>query len=595
MAMLAEPRQRKRYNLVPRGKALYEDESRFGTKMLERMGWSKGKGLGAKEDGAKDFVRVRYKNDSEGLGFEHRDDQWTQHENSFNGLLKSLNGEEDEQMQTSEHDDDVPRVGFGFQCSSTEGLSKAKKSKLKEKISGISLEERSKKSKARVHYKKFTKGKDLSQYSEKDLANIFGKKAVDETENQTCDLFQQLSAEIGKTEEAASNSKTGQEDEKFGGVQTIATGLSVTEYFNMKMAMIKKKSGLPKLQKESKGEKDLAESSEDDKHSKLKNKQTDTEVFKSNKFVDVHNITGNGLERTPNSDNQPCAPPERDTIVTTKKKPKKQLNGSTVANEEPQLKQKKSKKKKYEDRDHNEDRQIETIEDETPSSSKKTKKSKKKKDETVSMYGNIEATDVAVTSKGVTEKKPTEIKNPDKGNATKEFATEDTAENICFDENVKVETLPFKDEKRGKAQKRSRRGFLKEDATDSTIDSIRQLSLQDLKDKINSFNICEISTFTAEKFRNVDLNFFPNSTLSHVDGYRYNQQEIQLRVEIARNDEDRINKLWSNTLCKYTNLEIPKKTYRNYAKKVVKARITKQPKPKLNVKTWSRKSAFLNL
>ncbi|XP_011207254.2 PIN2/TERF1-interacting telomerase inhibitor 1 isoform X2 [Bactrocera dorsalis] len=229
MAMLAQPRQRKQYTLTPRGKALYEDDTRFGTKMLEKMGWSKGKGLGANEDGSQDFVRVRMRNTNEGLGFEDRDDHWTQHENDFNGLLKTLNGDDGKSEKAVEDkestsDEDIPRVGFGFAPEPK----KPKVEKLKDKISGISLEQKSKLSKVRVHYKKFTKGKDIAQYSEKDLANIFGKKVV-ETE-QADGVYAQLTAVMPE-----------ENNENFAGVQTISTGLSVSDYFKQKMEALKSK------------------------------------------------------------------------------------------------------------------------------------------------------------------------------------------------------------------------------------------------------------------------------------------------------------------------------------------------------------------
>ncbi|XP_017123565.1 PIN2/TERF1-interacting telomerase inhibitor 1 isoform X2 [Drosophila elegans] len=226
MAMLAEPRRRKRYNLCPRGKALYEDENRFGTKMLEKMGWTKGNGLGANQDGEKDFVRIRFKNDAEGLGFEARDDQWTTHEEGFNGLLKSLNGDENEANgKESEPEEEVRPMGFGFKAEEPE---EPTKKTLKEKISGVSLEERSKQSRARVHYKKFTRGKDLSQYSEKDLANIFGKKATDDI-----DVPVPVEVEEPKEEKLV--------DPNFAGVQTVSTGLSVSDYFKQKMEAMKNK------------------------------------------------------------------------------------------------------------------------------------------------------------------------------------------------------------------------------------------------------------------------------------------------------------------------------------------------------------------
>uniref|UniRef100_A0A1B0G5T6 G-patch domain-containing protein n=1 Tax=Glossina morsitans morsitans TaxID=37546 RepID=A0A1B0G5T6_GLOMM len=177
--MLAEPRQKRSYLLTPRGQPLYEDENRFGSRMLEKMGWSKGKGLGVNEDGTQDFVRLRYKQDSKGLGFQDRDDQWTQHEDSFDGLLKSLNDGNLNCEKISETE--IPKINSVFQGNRESMETAADTSKkFKEKTSGMSLEERSRKSKARVHYKKFTKGKDLTQYSEKDLANIFGKTFTEE-------------------------------------------------------------------------------------------------------------------------------------------------------------------------------------------------------------------------------------------------------------------------------------------------------------------------------------------------------------------------------------------------------------------------------
>jgi Pin2-interacting protein X1 len=163
--------------LQPKGKALYEgksvaghnhslnsrfvqflDDSSFGSKMMAKMGWNKGSGLGKDQHGSVDFIQIRYKNNANGLGFDGlKDNQWTENESQFDNLLKALNGNAESNSNSA--DEQQPP-----------------KSK--------SLEEQSKLSRARVHYKKFTKGKDVHRYSEKDLANILGKKtlvAVEET------------------------------------------------------------------------------------------------------------------------------------------------------------------------------------------------------------------------------------------------------------------------------------------------------------------------------------------------------------------------------------------------------------------------------
>ncbi|CAG5014647.1 unnamed protein product [Parnassius apollo] len=165
------------------------------------MGWTAGKGLGAKENGIVEHVVARYKNDEKGLGFEDRNDQWTKHEDDFNSLLANLSNA-----------NDVNQVKLH---------------------SGISLEDKSKKSKARIHYHKFTRGKDLSRYSEKDLANIFGKKSFKEE---------------AETEKSLDNNVKITE-------QVFTEKGSMEDYFKNKITAFKSKTNI--LRKEDKTNKDL--------------------------------------------------------------------------------------------------------------------------------------------------------------------------------------------------------------------------------------------------------------------------------------------------------------------------------------------------
>ncbi|XP_013147556.1 PREDICTED: PIN2/TERF1-interacting telomerase inhibitor 1-like [Papilio polytes] len=188
MAMLAGPRRKQKViNLRAKNNEWSNDTNKFGQRMLEKMGWTSGKGLGANENGIVEHVVARYKNDEKGLGFEDRNDQWTKHEDDFNSLLANL----------SNANDDGPKLH-----------------------SGVSLEDKSKKSKARIHYHKFTRGKDLSRYSEKDLANIFGKKS----------FKQEDVTETSVVEESTPTE------------QVFTEKGSMEDYFKNKMAAIKSKN-----------------------------------------------------------------------------------------------------------------------------------------------------------------------------------------------------------------------------------------------------------------------------------------------------------------------------------------------------------------
>lgn len=45
------------------------DENKFGQKLLEKMGWAKGKGLGKNEQGVKNPIRVSGNSDNKGKNY----------------------------------------------------------------------------------------------------------------------------------------------------------------------------------------------------------------------------------------------------------------------------------------------------------------------------------------------------------------------------------------------------------------------------------------------------------------------------------------------------------------------------------------------
>lgn len=342
--------------------SLFTDSNRFGTKMLEKMGWSKGKGLGANLDGELNFIRVSHKDNTQGVGYEDRDDQWTQHESDFNSLLKSLDNSreqsENENSKSGESEDEgSARVGFGF--AEPEKKKKKKDDSITSKISGKSLEEMSKNSRARVHYKKFTRGKDISKYSAKDLANIFGKKAGE-------DVTEPKKEEEEKIEENEEESLS-----KYG-IVTIETGKTIGEYFYNK-----------KLNKNAKKE-ETEPSVEEIKEKKKKRKHEET--------VDETEIADEEIKK------------EKKKKKEDKQKMEEVQDEQTISNENSneseevtEVKEKKKKKKSKKEKIENEtveNGDVEAIEEiEEVKTKSKKKKSKKEKSEEVSDE-NVECSEV---------------------------------------------------------------------------------------------------------------------------------------------------------------------------------------------------------
>jgi len=138
----AARRVKQKVSLNPRGGLWANDNDKFGQKMLEKMGWEKGKGLGSNLQGTTDPVKAAFKADARGMGYNGPVDQLAAHQSEFDALLSSLNTDNNREHRKP-----------------TE-----------------SLEKKSKSSKSRVHYHKSTRAKDVSNYSANDISSILGVK-----------------------------------------------------------------------------------------------------------------------------------------------------------------------------------------------------------------------------------------------------------------------------------------------------------------------------------------------------------------------------------------------------------------------------------
>jgi len=330
---LAEPRRRQKWTLNPRGNLWANDESKFGQKLMEKMGWEKGRGLGANQDGMVDHITLKHKDNTKGVGFQGHDDTWLAHQDDFQNLLAALNVEHGDAGKNMDEDE--------------------KKA---------TLSEISKKSKRRVHYQKFVKGKDSSNYSADDLGCILGTKS-DKLKSKSEPSSPQAESEEETVEENNKN--------------FVQRG-SYTDYFASKMAALK-----------------------------AQGKFTDIPAWTEAK-PNPRNL-GLGADKAnskASDDNQKC----EDTNVERKKSKKKKREeerDEEVVTEEPVVKVKKKKSKK--DRQEKDIEAVTAVEDsldrDSQESAKKKKKSKKskRKEEVLEVVEDIPA-EVEVAKKKKTKK-----------------------------------------------------------------------------------------------------------------------------------------------------------------------------------------------
>lgn len=92
------------------------DKSRFGFKMLQKMGWNEDKGLGKNETGTVSSIKVSRREEGLGLGMEKVTDGagnlgWSSTAQSFNDVLKVLN---ESYKKTTKVKKSVPKISVGM-------------------------------------------------------------------------------------------------------------------------------------------------------------------------------------------------------------------------------------------------------------------------------------------------------------------------------------------------------------------------------------------------------------------------------------------------------------------------------------------------
>uniref|UniRef100_A0AC34R1T0 G-patch domain-containing protein n=1 Tax=Panagrolaimus sp. JU765 TaxID=591449 RepID=A0AC34R1T0_9BILA len=110
MSILAAPRYKKKIAPDPQNLKWKNDDNKIGQKMMEKMGWKDGKGLGKDEQGMKNNIKLKANYTQKGLkcGEEevNVDKTWMSHHDEFSVLLEKLKSKkavvEDESSDTEE-------------------------------------------------------------------------------------------------------------------------------------------------------------------------------------------------------------------------------------------------------------------------------------------------------------------------------------------------------------------------------------------------------------------------------------------------------------------------------------------------------------
>jgi len=411
---LAAPRRKTKYDIDPRNNAWANDDNKFGQKLMEKFGWAKGKGLGAQEDGETENIKVKVKNDKHGIGANNDySDTWLDHQDDFNSILASLNT-----------------------CHSAPGSGTATPTNEEstEAVVG-SMEERSKSSKSRVHYKKFTRSKDLTRADASDLDALFGRRKKFEkrsrklqkaAKSEPASPFAGMSP-LGTTPAGGNSPRTEDEsaagdvkveangscDKEYdaaGNLRTVTSTMSVSDYFAKKMAEIKaKRSGATPTAVDAYCDNSIRQIKEEIKEEKTEVEEEKPEVYRQEKFQPAALSVQQYFEQKMKEKKAraEAAAAIKQEVEDNNNNADAQVESSAAENNETVKKEKKKKKKKEKNLEEKESKSEETSEAQSDTAEKPKKKKKKK------VKANLDNAEASVTTSPVEAVKEAEATRVD--------------------------------------------------------------------------------------------------------------------------------------------------------------------------------------
>ncbi|KAG0369512.1 PIN2/TERF1-interacting telomerase inhibitor 1 [Gamsiella multidivaricata] len=179
MSLKAVRHAKQRLAPDPRNLHWANDTNKFGLKMMEKMGWSHGKGLGAKEDGVQEHVKVRLKENNLGVGATKKtSDNWLGNTDAFSKLLADLN--ERVEKDAAQNDSKSDSSSDNQSDVETDEKKSSKKSKKEEKEKKSKKEKKEKKDKREKKSSKSKSKRSSDEDSEEKnniMAAISGRKA----------------------------------------------------------------------------------------------------------------------------------------------------------------------------------------------------------------------------------------------------------------------------------------------------------------------------------------------------------------------------------------------------------------------------------